>query len=142
MKTMNRMFRLPLVLINVTVVAGLGGSAATLRSAEPDLSKLPSVPPKTGVTYETVIRRLFEESLVNCHGERRQRAGLGLDSREAALKGGDEGAVIVPGKSKESLLVVAAAQLDDETAMPPKRNRGGFGFGGGPGGPGGTNGPG
>jgi len=53
-----------------------------------------------------------------------------LDSRDAALKGGDEGAVIVPGKSQESLLVVAVAQLDDETAMPPKRNRGGFGFGG------------
>ena len=58
------------------------------------------------------------------------------------MKGSDEGKVIDPGHSKESLLVQAVAQIDDETAMPPKRQRGGFG--GGPGGPGGrgTNGPG
>lgn len=66
------------------------------------------------------------------------------------VQGGDEGKVIVPGKSKESLLLIAVSQLDDETAMPPKRGRGGpggFGGGGGggfggPGGGRGANGPG
>ncbi|HAB15432.1 MAG TPA: hypothetical protein DCE44_03170 [Verrucomicrobiales bacterium] len=54
---------------------------------------------------------------------------------EAVLKGGEDGKILVPGKSKESLLVIAAAQIDDETAMPPKRKPGG------PGGPGGAGGP-
>ena len=64
----------------------------------------------------------------------------------------EDGKVIVPGDSKKSLLVIAAAQIDDETAMPPKRGpgRGGPrgpggpppGDGGGPGGPGGPGSPG
>jgi Ca2+-binding EF-hand superfamily protein len=123
---------------SLLLLAGLGVFPSRLASAEPDLSKLPPAAKKDGLTYEKDIRPLFEASCFGCHGERRQRAGLRLDSHEAALKGGDEGAVIVPGKSKDSLLVVAVAQLDDETAMPPKRGRGGFGFGG----PGGTNRPG
>jgi hypothetical protein len=63
------------------------------------------------------------------------------------LKGSKEGKVIEPGKSDHSDLVIAVAQLDPETAMPPKpkpNRRGGLGGPGGPGGPGGmqgTNGP-
>jgi hypothetical protein len=67
-----------------------------------------------------------------------------LNSLEGALKGGDDGKVIVLGESKKSLLVIAAAQIDEETAMPPKRGpgRGGpGGFGGRPPGGGGPGGP-
>jgi Ca2+-binding EF-hand superfamily protein len=128
------------------LAASLATVAWALTAAEPDLSKLPPPSDKAGLTYAKDIRPLLEASCFNCHGERRQRAGLRLDSLEAALQGSDEGKVIVPGKSKESTLVHAVAQIDDETAMPPKRQRGGFGGGGpgGPGGPGGrgTNGPG
>src|SRR5207244_3534947 len=91
---------------------------------------------KKGITYAKDIRPLFEGSCFRCHGEDHQKGELRLDSLEAALKGGEDGKVIIPGKSKESLLVIAAAQIDEETAMPPKRNPGGPG-GGGPGGPGG-----
>src|SRR5439155_70716 len=80
----------------------------------------------------------FEASCFRCHGEERQKGDLRLDSLESVHKGGEDGKVIGPGKSKESLLVVAVAQLDDETAMPPKPKPGQFG--GGPGGPGGRGG--
>jgi hypothetical protein len=65
-----------------------------------------------------------------------------LDSLEAALKGGEDGKVINPGDSKNSLIVLAVSQLDPEKAMPPKQ-RGGGGPGGRPGGPrpSGTNAP-
>lgn len=107
-------------------------------AAGPDLNKLPPPASKKDVTYAKDIRPLFEASCFNCHGERRQRGGLRLDSLESVLSGGEDGKVIAPGKSKDSLLVVAAAQIDDETAMPPKRGgRGGRGGGGGPGGFGG-----
>lgn len=98
-----------------------------------DLTKLPPASTQSGVTYAKDIRPLFEASCINCHGERRQRAGLRLDSLEAVLQGSDEIKVVIPGNSKESPLVHAVAQIDDETAMPPRRQRGGFG--GGPGGP-------
>ncbi len=119
-------------LLATGLVAGLGH----LTAAEPDLSKLPPPAEKAGLTYAKDIKPLFEASCFSCHGERRQRAGLRLDSLEAVLQGADEGKVLVVGKSKESSLVHAVAQIDDETAMPPKRGgRGGPGGGPGAGGP-------
>ena len=119
------------------VAASLLASLGQLAAADLDLSKLPPAAEKAGLTYEKDIKPLFEASCFSCHGERRQRAGLRLDSREAVLQGSDEGKVIEVGKSKESSLVHAVAQIDDETAMPPKRGgRGGPGGGGPGGGPG------
>jgi Ca2+-binding EF-hand superfamily protein len=137
------MNNIPAPLLLILATAGW-----SVTAAQPDLSKLPPPADQPGVTYAKDILPLFEASCFNCHGERRQRAGLRLDSLEAALQGSDEGKVITPGKSKESSLVLAVAQIDDETAMPPKRARasmggfGGFGGPGGPGGQGGTRGPG
>src|SRR5437016_14063744 len=110
-----------------------------------DLSKLPPAADKKGVTYAKDIRAIFEESCFRCHGEERQKGDLRLDSLQAVLKGGEDGKVGVPGASKKSLLVIAAARIDDETAMPPKPKPGGPGGNGrvvpggrgGPGGPGG-----
>ena len=113
------------------------GLTLTPLLAEVDLSKLPPVSDKTGVTYEKDIRPIFEASCFRCHGEERHRAELRLDSLAAALKGSEEGKVILPGKSKESPLVIAVSQLDDEKAMPPKRGPGGPGGPGGGGGRGG-----
>jgi len=113
-----------------------------------DVSKLPPAADKKGVTYAKDIRPIFEASCFRCHGEEKQKGELRLDSLQAVLKGGEDGKVIVPGASKKSLLVIAAARIDDETAMSPKPkpgvpggNRpGGPGGRGGPGGPGGADG--
>jgi hypothetical protein len=107
-----------------------------------DVSKLPPPAEKKGVTYAKDIRPLFEASCFRCHGEEKQKGELRLDSLEAVLKGGEDGKVIIPGASKKSLLVIAAARIDDETAMPPKPGGPGGQFGGGPGGPGARGGPG
>jgi hypothetical protein len=63
---------------------------------------------------------------------------LRLDSLDSALEGGKDGKVVIPGDSKKILLVAAAAQVNNDVAMPPKRGPGGHG---GPGGPGGGNSP-
>ncbi len=102
-----------------------------------DLSKLPPAAKKTGVTFVNDIQPLLKESCVRCHGEERPKAGLKLTSLENVLKGGKDGKVIAPGDSKNSVLVVAVARIDDDLAMPPKR-----GGGPGPRGPGGPGGPG
>src|SRR5207248_2599119 len=47
------------------------------------------------------------------------KGGLRLDSRAAALKGGETGAAVVPGKPKESLLV-DAINYGELYQMPPK----------------------
>jgi hypothetical protein len=119
-------------------------SAWPALAAEPDfskfdLSKLPPPAQKAGLTYATDIRPLFEATCVRCHGQERPKAGLRLDSLESVLKGSRDGKVVTAGDSKKSLLVIAVSQIDEHTAMPPKR--GGRGGGrGGPGGPGGQGG--
>jgi len=123
----------------------LAGLAAVVATAIPsqavdlskiDLSKLPPAAAKEGLTFTKDIQPLLQASCARCHGENRPKAGLQLTSLEALLRGGKDGKVVVPGDSKKSLLVIAAAQIDDETAMPPKRGPG-RGGPGGPGGPGG-----
>ena len=118
------------------LIAGLSITAWPRLASSQDLDKLPPPAARQDLTYAKDIRPLLEASCFECHGERRQRAGLRLDSREALLQGSDEGKVVIPGNSRESLLVVAVAQIDDETAMPPRRGR--APFGGGFGGAGGT----
>ena len=102
------------------------GFVALSSHAASDLSKLPSAAKKEGVTYAKDIRPILESSCFGCHGEKRSRGGLRLDSLESVLKGGEDGKVITPGKSEESQLVLAVARVDEKTAMPPK-GRGGPG---------------
>jgi hypothetical protein len=101
-----------------------------------DLSKLPPAAAKKDLTYAKDIKPVLEASCLRCHGQQRPKANLRLDNLEGILQGGKDGKVVVAGDSKHSPLIIAAAQIDDKTAMPPKRGPGG------PGGPGGGgNGP-
>src|SRR6266404_497486 len=132
--------------ISTIILASLVAAGWPVMAAEKldfsklDLSKLPAPAEKKGLSYTTDIRPMLETSCFRCHGQQRPKGDLQLDSLEALLKGGKDGKVVITGDSKKSPLVIAAAQIDDETAMPPKR---GPGRGGpGPGGPGGFGGPG
>jgi hypothetical protein len=126
-------------LTKTTVIYGLLGflgASCPGWATEVDLSKLPPATAKQGVTFAADIQPLFQASCTRCHGAERPKAALRLDSLEGALKGSKDGKVITPGNSKDSLLVLAVSQLDEEKAMPPKFKPGRRGPGG-PGGPGG-----
>ena len=69
------------------------------------------------------IQPIFAKHCVSCHGPEKQKGGLRLDARAAALKGGDDGKVIIAGKSAESRLVQFVAGLDKDKVMPPKGER-------------------
>lgn len=116
-------------------VATIATAAEKFDLAKIDVSKLPAPSDKKGLTFAKDIRPMFEASCLRCHGEEQQKGGLRLDSLEALHQGGKHGKVVAAGKSKDSHLVIAAAQIDAETAMPPKRRPGGPG-GARPGGPG------
>ena len=68
--------------------------------------------------FESQIRPILVEHCQACHGEKKTKAGLRLDSRASALSGGDTGPAIVPGKPAESPLVAAIRYEGPE--MPPK----------------------
>ncbi|MEX2260935.1 MAG: PSD1 and planctomycete cytochrome C domain-containing protein [Bryobacteraceae bacterium] len=71
------------------------------------------------VDFARDIAPLFEKRCHACHGPRTQMNGLRLDDRAAALKGGNGGPVLVPGKSAESRLLRLVAGLEDKKIMPP-----------------------
>jgi len=102
-------------------------SVGALLAAEVDISKLPPPSDKKDLTFEKDIHPLLEASCIRCHSGDRPRGGLKLDTLENALKGSRDGKVIVPGDSTKSKLVIAVAQLDPRSAMPPKPRQGGPG---------------
>jgi len=102
----------------------LTGASLTLTAAEAkraplDLSKLPPV--ATGpVDFARDIQPLFAAKCYSCHGAEKQKGGLRLDIKVAALEGGDNGKVFIPGKSADSKLVHALAGIGEQGIMPPK----------------------
>lgn len=73
--------------------------------------------------YVTHIAPLFKRSCVKCHGAEKRKAGLRLDAKRFAMKGGESGAAIVPGDPAKSLVyTMSALNPDDEDVMPTKGN--------------------
>ena len=50
------------------------------------------------IDFVREVQPLLAENCVKCHGPEKQKAGLRLDLKTAAMKGGDDGKVIEPAK--------------------------------------------
>ena len=76
------------------------------------------------VDFVRDVRPIFEKHCIECHGEKKQKSGLRLDVKAAALRGGDNHSPdIVPGKAKESPLMKMVLSEDKDERMPPKGER-------------------
>ncbi len=75
--------------------------------------------------YIRDVQPVLAEHCFQCHGtdEKTRKAGLRLDVREAALKGGEsDGPAIVPGKPEASALIARITASDDDV-MPPVKTK-------------------
>lgn len=82
-----------------------------------------AVPPQaTRVEFHRDIAPILRRRCMTCHGAARQEAGLRLDRRETALKGGASGPVIVPGRSDRSLLIERVTAATAPERMPAESN--------------------
>lgn len=73
------------------------------------------------IDFVQQVRPILERHCLRCHGPEKQEAGLRLDQRQAALRGGDSySPAIVPGKSDASPLFQFIARSDADLKMPPK----------------------
>ena len=68
------------------------------------------------IHFEKQIRPILTSRCGECHGPKNQNSELRLDARDAALKGGVSGKVIVPGKSSESELIRRIDSPDEARA--------------------------
>ena len=81
-------------------------------------SKLPP-PVAFKVDFEKDVQPILAQKCHSCHGDEVQQSGLRLDRRQQALRGGDYGPVILPGKSAESKLIRRVVNGDGGLQMPP-----------------------
>jgi mono/diheme cytochrome c family protein len=70
--------------------------------------------------FEKEVRPVLADNCYKCHGSKKQKSGLRLDSREFILKGGEVGPVVVLGKPETSRLILAInhAKVKDVEPMP------------------------
>lgn len=78
----------------------------------------PGTPSVSRIDYERDVRPILTQCF-NCHGPRKAQSGLRLDLRQNALRGGDYGVVIVPGRSSESKLIMRLTGSKAGIQMPP-----------------------
>src|SRR5215813_14986601 len=81
-------------------------------------TKLPP-PANFKIDFEKDVQPILAQKCHSCHGDEVQQSGLRLDRRQQALRGGDYGPVILPGKSAESKLIRRVVNGDGGLQMPP-----------------------
>jgi mono/diheme cytochrome c family protein len=108
--------------LTLALVATFG---LALTGAAADTAQLPPASTKTGVTFATDIKPVFDQSCVKCHSGDKPKAKLKLDILEGVLKGGKDGKVVIAGDSAKSSLVQSVAHLTDDkdSWMPPLHNK-------------------
>lgn len=82
----------------------------------------PAPPPANpAVDFDKQVRPLLTRTCFRCHGDEKQRGGLRLDQRAAALRGGDSGKPAVkPRDPAGSLLLQRLKTTDLKVRMPPR----------------------
>lgn len=98
------------IALSIGVLAVLSG---ILSAAEP-------APAEHLEFFEKQVRPLLVQHCQECHGSKKQEAGLRLDSRRGFLKGTDSGPLIIAGNTDGSRLMQVLGYLPNETQMPPK----------------------
>lgn len=69
------------------------------------------------------MRPILVQRCYECHSVEagKTKGNLSLDSREATLQGGDNGAAIVAGNPDKSLIIEAVRYKNQDMKMPPKK---------------------
>ena len=81
-------------------------------------------PTEEGIHYfENHVRPILATYCYECHSSKssKLKGSLYLDSKAGILSGGDSGALLVPGKPDESLLIKVVRYQVEDLEMPPKK---------------------
>lgn len=77
------------------------------------------------IDFAKDIQPILEFSCASCHLEGHEKGGLRLDTRDNAVKGGENGPAIVPGKAKASPLYTSTVLRPDHDDLMPPKSKGG-----------------
>lgn len=85
---------------------------------------LPELSLGAGVDFAHEVAPILRRHCSECHMGDKRKGGLSMNTREALIEGGENGAVLVPGKPAESRLHTFVVEPDDsDDRMPPKGDR-------------------
>ena len=77
----------------------------------------------TPAYYTEVVKPVLMTNCGKCHFNMNHKGGLAMDTKALMMKGGRDGAVVVPGNPDNSMLVKLIRHegpADDPKPMPPK----------------------
>lgn len=74
--------------------------------------------------FKSKVWPIIEGSCTGCHGEKKQKGKLRLDTREGWLKGG-EGKIVEEGHPEKSSVITSVKweSKDEDKNMPPKKDK-------------------
>jgi len=107
------------LVLSLTAFAAGATAWAAATPAKPSAASVSKPAAGDEEFFETRVRPLLAGRCGSCHNGSKPSGGLGLKERATALKGGDSGPALVPGKPEASLLFQAVAHLAGAPKMPP-----------------------
>jgi mono/diheme cytochrome c family protein len=108
------LIRYPAVLGMAALVA-IPAAWAALQAQNP-----PAAPatPAANVVFARDIQPILQNTCVECHGPKKTKAQLRLDSAAGVMKGGENGPIVIAGSSDKSPIVRRVLGLDGDDRMP------------------------
>jgi hypothetical protein len=73
--------------------------------------------------YARHIYPIFDANCLVCHGEQKVKGGLRMDTYDRLMRGGKEGAVIIPGKPERSILLERITLPTDHKKFMPSEGK-------------------
>jgi hypothetical protein len=113
---MRRIFKcLVCILFPAVIVYGMASTIPGVSAQKGSAARARS---QRRVDFKSQIEPIFARNCYQCHGAKKTMGRLRLDDKESALKGGLSGAAIIPGDSKQSLLMKRILGEGDMARMP------------------------
>jgi mono/diheme cytochrome c family protein len=121
MKTMTKLTTLVLTAVFGFAAVVSAQDAPPAAPAAPAAPKeLPPASTKTGVTFATDIKPIFDASCIKCHGDQKPGGGIVLTSLESTLKGGKDGKILTVGDSTKGSMIKAVAHIGNPQSFMPR----------------------
>ena len=95
-----------------------------MKKLLPFLLALPSLASAAELDFYRDVFPFLKANCISCHNKTTTKADLDMETPELMKKGGESGPGLVPGKSGESLIVLASLHEQD-MEMPPSNNKSG-----------------
>ncbi|MEI6235105.1 MAG: c-type cytochrome domain-containing protein [Planctomycetota bacterium] len=92
------------------------------KKASPGVTPIEELKGHGPVDFAKEVLPILRKNCLACHGNLKPKADLNLENPPSIRKGGESGAVVVPGKGADSLLIKVCSGQDENSFMPPVKS--------------------